>query len=308
MKARLLIPPLLIILLILPAFLPSVISFRDASFTPNYVEFFTPNPSFEKDVSGWEIKGNISRASIGYAGNRSLLISGGTNITLQEPTEYMKVNDTLILTLALKGLKQLDLSKPSYIDVSTLAFWSWKEVIPIHVMLTLNLSQPGFSRVVMDESGIYIFREVEHVDEWREYRLQLGSPTLRQFMAEYLKSYRNETLATPEDEFYVRFLFIKARNLEGYIDQIGMGRLLPSLVTLDFTSYWIIPMSYLIQGVESNGQARPYEVSQGYTFTITYLEPVLIPSNGLFNVTVYFLTGQRVLVSVEVSQRSVVWV
>lgn len=308
MKAKLLIPPLLIILLILPTFLPSVISFRDVSFTTNYVEFITPNPSFEKDVSGWEIEGNVSRASLGYAGNRSLLISNGTGIALGEPTQYMKLNDTLILALALKGLRQLDPSKPSYVDVSTLAFWSWKEVIPIHLMLTINLSQPGFSRAVVDESGVYIFREVEHVDEWREYRLQLGSPTLRQLIVEYLKAYRNETLATPEDEFYVRFLFIRPKNLEGYIDQIGVGRLLPSLVTLDFTSYWIVPMSYLVQEVESNGQPRPYEVSHGYSFSITYLEPVLIPSNGLFNVSVYFLTGQRISASIEVSQRTIIWV
>ncbi len=80
-----------------------------------------------------------------------------------------------------------------------------------------------FTRVELDESGIYLFRGYNASDSWVEYRLRLGSPTIRKLSADFLIKYENETLASPEDEYLVRFLYLRPRNLEGYLDNVGIG-------------------------------------------------------------------------------------
>ena len=302
----------IIMILVLPSLLPSAVALKSASFTPNYIKFATPNPSFENEMKGWSTrlkgKDKITGVNQAYTGKRCIkfIFLNRSEIFLGEPTEYLPLNDTLVLSFAVKGLKPIE-EGSAYLEVDTLVFWSWKKIIPIHVIIGLNESS-DFTRVELDKSGIYLFRGYNASDSWVEYRLRLGSPTIRKLLAEFLIKYENETLASPEDEYLVRFLYLRPRNLEGYLDNVGIGYLTPSLVTLNFDSLSLIPMSFFVSSVSSNGQHRSFEVSGSYSFSITFVEPLLIPSSGLFNVTVAFSTGQVIKAEIKVAQEGIIWI
>lgn len=295
-----------IFLLVIPTFLPVAVVLNDVDVTPNLVNYITKNPSFETGVSGWEIEGNVTREAIGYLSNKSISFYGNVSLSLQEPTRYITLNGSIVLTIALKDVKSV--GSRGFIEIDTLAFWSDKRIVPIHVILGHNLTEENRTVTAVDGSGVYVLRNLESSSDWKEYRLQLGSMELRKLIIEQLREYQNESLARIDDELKVRFLFVKIVGLKGYLDRVGIGRLLPSLVTLHFSSCSLIPMSLFVQKLESNGLEVPYEVTTGYYFSITYVEPRILPAHEEMNVTVYFSTGQRVSAEIVVRQGNVVWI
>ncbi len=311
MKKKLLLPPvivLIVLLAMLPTFLPSAVELKGARARPGTIAYSTANPGFETGIGGWEVKLNegdmMVRSEEGYRGNFSISfrVVNGSGLELAEPTEYLPLNDTLCLTVAAKDLRPL--AENSYLEVDVLAFWSWKRIIPVHLIIRPGLNATG-TLTYVDESGIYIVRGAK-ADGWTEYRLRLGSYAIRELLVEFLKRAYNETLAKPSDEFFIRFIYVRPHNLEGYVDQVGMGYLRPGTMTLSFESRSLLPMSAFVSKVVSQGEERPFIVEGSYSFTITYVEPIVASSK--ISVEVDFSTGQRVLANITVSQPRVLWV
>ena len=110
----------------------------------------------------------------------------------------------------------------------------------------------------------------------------------------------------PSDDFFFRFLYIRPHNVEGYIDQAGIGYVLPGTLSLEFESRSLLPMANFVSKVLSNGEERPFIVDGSYSFTISYVEPVL--AGDRLSIEVDFSTGQRILANITLVQPRVLWV
>lgn len=297
--------PIIVILAILPTFLPSAVELEGATASPSPVAYSTTNPSFEAGMDGWDVKlmqgDAIAREEGGYYSKFSIRFKVSNGSELFAPTQYLQLNDTLCLTVALKDIRPL--ADVSYLEIDVLALWSRKRVIPIHLIIKPGLGNDTYTYI--DGSGVYIAKGAE-ADGWAEYRLRLGSYKVRELMVEYLRRAYNEALAHPSDDFLVKFIYVRPHNLEGCLDQVGMGYLLPGVMKLHFESRSLLPMSTFVSKVVSRGCERPFTVEGSYSFTITYAEQIL--ASDRIPIEVEFRTGQRVSANVAVPQPDIIWV
>jgi len=269
---------------------PFVFSFSitRVTFQPNVFVPITSNGGFEQDDGSWLYNVSSGAAASIVSGTSS---SGSKSLYLRDPGAGTFVlynnNITHVLPLAINQSTAFGLDllyKGSAAPTGSGSVWvilfiSWRldKVVPVTVVLG-NYS--GFVDYTFDNvtvpAGVIMFRGVRAADVWTSYDLQLGTPRLRNLVANYLLRLYGVALS-PSDPLYINAFLIKPVNVEAYVDNVGVYNVQRATASLSLSKPTLLPSTVYGANIYVNGSIVPaYDYSYGLTVD-TFVFPLDLP-------------------------------